>query len=112
MFDIEFLKQYFRDLFAKALSKDGWLVKLWPLWSLFLICLSVVLFLSPMKAGLVIYGISKILLAVLLGLIARWGINQLLPPPDPASGIADGLDRKCTAWLVCACIIGITLGVP
>ena len=99
-------------LLQRAFSREGWLAKLWPLWSLFLVCLLVTLFLSPMKAGLVIYGVSKILLAVLLGLMARWGINQLLPPPDPASGIADGLDRKCTAWLVCACIIAVSLGVP
>lgn len=112
MFDLDYLKQYFRELFDKALSEDGWLVKLWPLWSLFLVCLTVVLFTSPMKAFLVIYGIGKILLGVLLGLIARWGINQLLPAPDPASGIADGLDRKCATWLVCACVIAIVIGVP
>lgn len=99
-------------LLQRAFAADGWLTKLWPLWSLFLVCLIVVLFQNPMKAGLVIYGVSKILLAVLLGLMARWGINQLLPPPDPTSGIADGLDRKCTAWLVCACIVAVSLGVP
>ena len=38
-------------LLQRAFAPDGWLAKLWPLWSLFLVCLLVVLFLNPAKAG-------------------------------------------------------------
>lgn len=99
------------SLLQRALAPEGWLAKLWPLWSLFLACLVVVLFLNPMKAGLIIYGISKPLLGGLLGLMVHWGVKQILPPPDPSSGIADGLDRKCASWIVCACILAVALGV-
>jgi hypothetical protein len=92
-------------LLQRAFAPDGWLAKLWPLWSLFLVCLLVVLFLNPAKAGLIVYGISKPLLGGLLGLMVHWGVKQILPPPDPSSGIADGLDRKCATWIVCACIL-------
>lgn len=112
MFDAQSISQYFRDLLAKAMSKDGWLVKLWPLWSLFLVCLAVVLFLQPVKAGLIVYGVSKPLLGGLVGLVVHWGMKQILPPPDPSSGIADGLDRKCAAWIIAACVLAISLGVP
>lgn len=107
MFDIEFLKQYFRDLFARAFSKDGWLIKLWPLWSLFLVCLVATLFSNQLKAGLMIYGLAKVLMGGLLGLVVHWGFRRLHPMPDEPSGITIGTDWKCAAWIICACILAL-----
>ena len=107
MFDS--LKTLFVDPFKRAFSPDGWALKLWPLWSLFLASFAVTLTLNPMKAGLVLYGISKVLLGGLVGLIIHWGFRRQHPLPAEPTGIETGTDWKCAAWIICAAVIALAL---
>lgn len=107
MFDERFWREYFRDLFKRAFSRDGWFVRLWPLWSLFLLSFAFVLFLNPMKAGLVIYAISKILLGGLVGLVIHWGFRRIHPMPAEPTGIETGTDWKCASWIICAAVLAL-----
>lgn len=103
------LKSLFLDPFKRAFSPDGWALRLWPLWSLFLVCFVVVLFLNPVKAGLVLYGIGKVLLGGLVGLMLHWGMRRMYPLPPNASGIEVGTDWKCCSWIICAAVIALAL---
>lgn len=98
-----------RDALKRTFSDRGWLARLWPLWLLFLVSFLVVLFLNPMKAGLVIYAISKILLGGLVGLMIHWGFRRMHPMPDEPTGIEVGTDWKCAAWIICAAVIALAL---
>lgn len=98
-----------RDTLAHTFSERGWLARLWPLWLLFLICFAVVLSINPMKAGLVIYGISKILLGGIVGLMIHWGFRRMYPMPEAPTGVETGTDWKCCAWVICASVIALAL---
>ena len=106
---LDFFKQTVIDVLARAFSREGWLIKLWPLWLMFLASFAVVLFLNPMKAGLVVYVISKILLGGLVGLVIHWGFRRIYPMPAEPSGIEIGTDWKCCAWIICAAVIALGL---
>ena len=107
MFDVQFLKQYFRGVFAAAISKDGWLVKLWPLWSLWLVCFVVVMFEAPIKALPAVFGMGKVLMGGLLGIVVHWGMRQIHPMPPEPTGITIGTDWKVCGWIICACIVAL-----
>lgn len=107
MFDVQFLKTYFRNVFTRAFSRDGWLVKLWPLWSLWLACFVAVIFAYPIKALPALFGVGKVLLGGLLGLVVHWGFRQIHPMPAEPSGIETGTDWKCASWIICACILAL-----
>lgn len=94
---------------AYIVRPDGFLMKLWPLWSMFLASFAVVLFLNPVKAGLVIYAISKILLGGMIGIAIHWGFRQVHPMPREPSGIEVGTDWKCCTWIICAAEIALAL---
>lgn len=105
----KFIPSSVRDMLANTFSERGWLARLWPLWLLFLVSFAVVLALNPMKAGLVIYAISKILLGGLVGLMIHWGFRRVHPLPEAPSGIEMGTDWKCAAWIICAAVIALAL---
>lgn len=94
---------------AYVVRPDGFLMKLWPLWSLFLVSFAVVLFLNPIKAGLIVYAISKILLAGMVGIAVHWGFRQIHPMPAAPTGIEVGTDWKCCTWIICAAEIALAL---
>ena len=96
-------------MIQRAFASEGWLIKLWPLWLMFLASFGVTLFLNPLKAGLVIYAISKILLGGLVGLIIHWGFRRQHPMPAQPSGVEIGTDWKCAAWIICASVIALAL---
>ncbi len=98
-----------RALLVHTFSERGWLARLWPLWLLFLVSFAVVLSLNPMKAGLVIYAISKILLGGLVGLMIHWGFRRVHPLPAEPTGIETGTDWKCAAWIICAAVLALAL---
>lgn len=80
-----------------------------PLYVLFLITFSVVLFLSPAKAGLTLYGISKVLLGGLIGYaIDRWGFRPE-DRPHLLQGVERGTAWKRRAWIMCAAIVALAL---
>lgn len=107
MWYLNFIKQFALGQLARAFARDGWFVRLWPLWSLFLLSFAVVLSINPMKAGLVIYAISKILLGGLIGLVIHWGFRRIHPMPAEPSGIETGTDWKCCAWIICAAVLAL-----
>lgn len=107
MFDLNATKQYILALIARAFSRDGWLIKLWPLWSLWLICFVAVMFQFPIKAWPALFGVGKVLMGGLLGLIVHWGFRQIRPMPAEPSGIEIGTDWKVCGWIICACIIAL-----
>ena len=106
---MQFLKTYVLDPLQRAFAPEGWLIKLWPLWLLFLASFGVTLALNPMKAGLVLYGISKVLLGGLIGLVIHWGFRRIHPMPAGAGGIETGTDWKCAAWIICSAVIALAL---
>jgi hypothetical protein len=91
----------------RALAPDGWLVKLWPLWLLWLICFVAVMVQAPIKAGPALFGISKVLMGGLLGLVIHWGFRQIYPMPPKPYGIEIGTDWKCCTALMCAAIVAL-----
>ena len=98
-----------RDVLANTFSDRGWLARLWPLWLGFLVSFAVVLALNPMKAGLVIYAISKILLGGLIGIVIHWGFRRIHPMPLDPSGVEQGTDWKCATWIICAAVLALAL---
>ncbi len=97
----------------RAGQVDNALRRMWPLWLLFAACFGVVLFLNPMKAGLALYGIGKIALAGPVGyLISYCCTARAERPENLADGIALGTAQKCRAWIICAAILGMAIGVP
>ena len=91
----------------RACAPDGWLVKLWPLWLLWLICFCVVMVQAPIKAGPALFGISKVLMGGLVGLVIHWGFRRIYPMPENPSGIETGTDWKCCTGIMCAAIIAL-----
>lgn len=92
---------------ARAFAADGWLVRLWPLWLLWLICFVAVMVQAPIKAGPALFGISKILMGGLIGLVIHWGFRRIYPMPQSPSGIEVGTDWKCCTGIMCAAIIAL-----
>ncbi|MGB5147469.1 MAG: hypothetical protein WBN86_10130 [Porticoccaceae bacterium] len=91
----------------RALAPDGWLVKLWPLWLLWSICFFVVMVQAPIKAGPALFGISKVLMGGLIGLVIHWGFRRIYPMADDPTGIETGTDWKCCTALMCAAIVAL-----
>ena len=98
-----------RDVFARTFSEDGWLAKLWPLWLMFLVSFAAVGYQNQIKAWLVLYAISKILLAGLVGIVIHWGFRKIHPMPENPSGIEIGTDWKCCTWIIAAAVIALAL---
>lgn len=99
--------------FCVTSEVDNALRRMWPLWLLFVACFAVVLFFSPMKAGLAIYGIGKIALAGTVGYLISYCVTARAHRPESlADGIALGTALKCRTWIICACILAIAIGVP
>lgn len=98
-----------RETLTRTFSEDGWLAKLWPLWLLFLVSFAVVFYLNPLKAGLILYAISKILLGGIIGLMIHWGFRRMHPMPEAPSGIEVGTDWKCCAWIICAAVLALAM---
>lgn len=75
-----------------ALNKRGAL-RAWPLLVIFLITFTVVVVLNPLKAGLALWGLSKLALGAYVGYWAdRLGFG-----PDDRPHAVDGIARG-TAW--------------
>ena len=96
-----------RDVLGRTFSEDGWLAKLWPLWLMFVIGFGAVAYQNNLKAWLVLYGISKILLGGLVGIVIHWGFRRIHPMPDQPNGIEIGTDWKCASWIICAAVIAL-----
>ena len=107
--NIQILLARLRAFIRGAIDNDSPLWTLWPLWSLFLVCLVVVLFLNPVKAGLVVYGIGKVLLGGLVGFLIDWCLARAQKRPLELTGIEQGTAWKCQSWIVCAAIIALAL---
>lgn len=100
------------DGFIRSLPNDAPLRRMWPLYSLFLVCFAVVLCLNPMKAGLTLFGVGKVLLGGLGGyFIDRYAFREA-DRPHLLTGIERGTAWKRRAWIICAAIIGFAVGVP
>lgn len=98
-----------RESFARTFSEDGWLVKLWPLWLMFVISFAAVAYQNPLKAWLVLYAISKILLGGLVGIVIHWGFRRIHPMPLEPNGIETGTDWKCCTWIIAAAVLALAL---
>ncbi len=86
--------------FSKLADK----LRAFPLAILFLVTFAVVLFIAPQKAGLAIWGISKLALG---GYIGYWTDRTAFRPedrPHKLEGVSKG-----TAWKRRACIISAAL---
>lgn len=103
------LPRSLRDPLVSTFSEHGWLARLWPLWLGFIATFAVVLSINPIKAGLVLYAISKILLGGIVGLMIHWGFRRMHPLPEAPTGIEVGTDWKCAAWIICAAVIALAL---
>ena len=89
---------------------DNALRRMWPLWVVFVIAFAIVLFLSPMKAGLTLYGIGKVALGGLIGyLVDRYVFRDEDRPEVQIDGISKGTAWKRRAWIVCAAILAMAL---
>lgn len=98
-----------RDVLTRTFSEDGWLAKLWPLWLMFLVSFAAVGCQNQLKAWLVLYAISKILLAGLVGIVIHWGFRKIHPMPQNPTGIEIGTDWKCCTWIIAAAVIALAL---
>ncbi len=98
-----------RDSLAHTFSENGWLAKLWPLWLMFVISFAAVAYQNPVKAWLVLYAISKILLGGLVGIVIHWGFRKIHPMPAEPNGIETGTDWKCCTWIIAAAVLALAL---
>ena len=98
-----------RDAIGRTFSEDGWLARLWPLWLMFLVSFAAVAYQNQLKAWLVLYAISKVLLAGLVGIVVHWGFRRIHPMPAEPTGIEVGTDWKCCAWIICAAELALAL---
>ena len=81
----------------------------WPLLALFGLSFVVVLFLNPAKAGLTLFGISKIALGAYLGYLAdRFGFRAE-DRPHLQEGVAKGTAWKRRAVIIAACVVAAAL---
>jgi hypothetical protein len=81
----------------------------WPLLALFAVTFTVVLFLNPAKAGLTLFGISKIALGGYLGYLCdRHGFRKE-DRPHVLEGVSKGTAWKRRAIIMAAAIVAAAL---
>ena len=80
------------------------LSRAWPLLAVFLVTFAVVLMIAPQKAGLVLFGVSKIALG---GYIGYWA-DRLCFRPEDRPHVLEGISRG-TAWKRRAIIVSAAL---
>ncbi|MEF2154667.1 putative holin [Luteimonas sp. FXH3W] len=81
----------------------------WPLLLVFAITFAVVLTLNPAKAGLAIWGLSKLALGAYVG---YWADRLTFRPedrPHVLQGVERGTAWKRRAWIVSASIVAVAL---
>jgi len=84
-------------------------LRAWPLLALFLLTFPVVLLLNPAKAGLALFGISKIALGGYLGYLCdRYGFRPE-DRPHALEGISKGTAWKRRAIIMAAAIVAAAL---
>lgn len=81
--------------------------RMWPLVILFLITFLIVLALNPMKAGLTLFGISKVALGGLIGYVIDRCVFRAEDRPHILEGISRGAAWKRRSLIVAAAILAL-----
>jgi hypothetical protein len=85
------------------------LSRAWPLLLLFLITFAVVVWLAPQKAGLALFGVSKLAMGAYLGYWADRLCFRAEDRPHALEGISKGTAWKRRAIIVAASIVAAAL---
>ena len=94
-------------------NPDGWrqqladLKRMWPIVILFAITFAIVMLLNPMKAGLTLFGISKVALGGLIGYAVDRCVFRDADRPHKLEGISRGAAWKRRSLIVAAAIVAL-----
>jgi len=91
------------------MQKFNDLFRAWPLLLLFLITFSVVAFIAPQKAGLALWGLSKLALG---GYVGYWVDRLTFRPedrPHALEGVSKGTAWKRRAGIIAAALVATAL---